>query len=170
MLLVKENMTNNWKKLKGYTVLYHTLSETGYTNIEIKNFIQEIYNTENYRPHYICLVGDADGPYAIPTFNENLSIYNGESDHPYTLLNGNDNISDVSIGRLSIQSLGDLATITNKIINYEQYPYLTDNNWFEKALCVGDASISGLSTFLILLTKSKIVTSSVCFKSISLLS
>ena len=138
----------NWKKLKGYTVLYHTLSETGYTNIEIKNFIQEIYNTENYRPHYICLVGDADGPYAIPTFNENLSIYNGESDHPYTLLNGNDNISDVSIGRLSIQSLGDLATITNKIINYEQYPYLTDNNWFEKALCVGDASISGLSTII----------------------
>ena len=138
----------NWKKSKGYTVLYHTLNQTGYTNTEIKSFIQNLYNNGDYPPNYICLVGDADGPYAIPTFNENLSIYNGETDHPYTLLNGNDNISDVSIGRLSIRSLGDLATITNKIINYEQYPYLSDNNWFEKALCVGDSAISGLSAII----------------------
>ena len=30
----------NWKKQKGYRVFYHTLSEVGYTNNEIKSFIQ----------------------------------------------------------------------------------------------------------------------------------
>ena len=138
----------NWKKLKGYKVFYHQLDEGGNTNTEIKEFIQSAYNNWEYPPNYICIIGDADGAYAVPTFNEALSIYNGESDHPYTLLDGNDNISDVAIGRLSIRSISDLATIINKIINYEQYPYISNTNWFERALCVGDPSVSGSSTVI----------------------
>lgn len=138
----------NWKKLKGYKVFYYQLNEVGYSSIEIKEFIQNAYDNWNYPPNYICIIGDADGTYAVPTFTESLSIYNGESDHPYTLLEGADNISDVAIGRLSIRSLSDLATIINKIINYEQYPYISNTNWFEKALCVGDPSVSGSSTVI----------------------
>ena len=86
-------------------------------NVEIKNFIQNAYDTWEYPPNFICIIGDADGPYAVPTFTENLSLHNGEGDHPYTLLEGDDYISDVNIGRLSIRSLSDLANISNKIIN-----------------------------------------------------
>ena len=85
----------NWKKLKGYSVHYYSLSQTGYTALEIKDFLQNAYNNWENPPNYLCIVGDADGPFAVPTFNETLSIYNGESDHPYTLLDGNDNISDI---------------------------------------------------------------------------
>ena len=138
----------NWKKQKGYKVFYYTLSEIGYTTTEIKAFIQSAYSNWQDRPNYICLIGDADGPYSVPTFNELLSTYNGEGDHPYTLLDGDDNISDIAIGRLSIRSLSDLATISNKIINYEQNPYLGATNWFKRALCVGDPSVSGMSTII----------------------
>ena len=138
----------NWKKLKGYVVHYYSLSEAGYTALEIKDFIQNAYDNWEKPPNYLCIIGDADGPFAVPTFNENLSIYNGESDHPYTLLDGDDNISDISVGRLSIRSLSHFATIINKIINYEQYPHISDINWFQRALCVGDPSISGSSTVI----------------------
>ena len=94
----------NWKKQKGYKVFYHSLDEIGTTNSDIKDFIQYAYDNWESQPDYICIIGDADGPYAIPTFNESLSVYNGEGDHPYTLLEGNDNISDVAIGRLSIRT------------------------------------------------------------------
>ena len=138
----------NWKKLKGYQVYYYQLNQIGYSSTEIKAFIQDAYDNWENPPNYVCIIGDADGVYAVPTFTENLSIYNGESDHPYTLLEGNDNISDIAIGRLSMRSLSDLATIINKIINYEQYPYISNTNWFEKGLCVGDPSISGSSTVI----------------------
>ena len=138
----------NWKKQKGYKVFYHSLDEIGTTNSDIKDFIQYAYDNWEFQPDYICIIGDADGPYAIPTFNESLSVYNGEGDHPYTLLEGNDNISDVAIGRLSIRTLSDLANILNKIISYEQTPYIGEINWFKRALCVGDASVSGVSTII----------------------
>ena len=138
----------NWKKQKGYKVFYHSLDEIGYTNTEIKSFIQSAYDNWEFKPNYICLIGDADGPYAVPPFNESLSIYSGEGDHPYTLLEGNDDISDVAIGRLSIRSLSDLANISNKILSYEQSPYTESTNWFKRALCVGDPSVSGMSTII----------------------
>ena len=138
----------NWKKQKGYRVFYYTLNDIGYTNSEIKSFIQSAYNNWEFRPNYICIIGDADGPYAVPTFNESLSNYNGEGDHPYTLLEGNDDISDVAIGRLSIRSLSDLANISNKILNYEQSPLINNIDWFKRGLCVGDPSVSGMSTII----------------------
>ena len=138
----------NWKKMKGYKVFYHTLSETGYTNTEIKAFIQHAYDNWEYPPNFICIVGAADGPFMVPTFTENFSLYNGEGDDPYTLLEGDDNISDVSIGRLSIRSLSHLANITNKILHYEQEPFLNNEDWFKRALCVGDPSLSGISTII----------------------
>ena len=138
----------NWKKQKGYRVFYYTLNDIGYTNTEIKSFIQTAYDNWEFRPNYICIIGDADGPYAVPTFNESLSIYNGEGDHPYTLLEGDDDISDVAIGRLSIRSLSDLANISNKILNYEQNPLINNIDWFKRGLCVGDPSVSGMSTII----------------------
>ena len=138
----------NWKKQKGYKVFYKTLNDTGYSNIEIKSFIQSAYDNWEYRPNYICIIGDADGPYAVPTFNESLSNYNGEGDHPYTLLEGYDDISDVAIGRLSIRSLSDLANISNKVLNYEQSPLINTTDWFKRGLCVGDPSVSGMSTII----------------------
>jgi len=138
----------NWKKMKGFEVLYYELSDVGYTSSAIKNFIQNAHDTWDNPPNYLCIVGDADGPYAVPTFNENLSVYNGETDLPYTLVSGNDYISDLAIGRLSVRSLSELANVINKIINYEQYPFVDGTNWFQRGLCVGDSSISGSSTVI----------------------
>jgi hypothetical protein len=134
----------NWRHRLGYIVNYVTTSTTGNTNTEIKNYIQTAYTTWSEPPEFVALVGDASGSYAIPTFHENWSWYNGEGDHPYSTLVGGDVLPEVIVGRLSFSTTTDLATIVNKTVQYESNPYLMEN-WFTRACMVGDPSPSGVS-------------------------
>lgn len=136
-----------WRTRKGQPVVLATTAQTGTTSSSIKSYIQNAYNTWQNPPEYICLVGDADGSYAIPTFYENLSGYNGEGDHPYTQLEGGDILADANIGRLSISTYTELETEVAKVVGYESAPYTaTDPDWFRRACLVGDPSSSGIST------------------------
>jgi len=135
----------DWRKRMGMPVRLATTAETGSSKENIKAFIQSAYNTWPVPPENICLVGDANGSYAIPTYHENLSNYHGEGDLEYSLLAGGDVLPDVNIGRLSIQTTGELDTEVAKIVGYESNPYVQDKSWFKRACLVGDASASGLS-------------------------
>ncbi len=135
-----------WKREKGFEVHVATTSQTGTTTSSIKNYIQSAYDNWPNPPEFICLVGDAQGTYSLPTWTESWSGYSGEGDHPYTHLAGQDYIADAFIGRLSFQTTTQLATIISKILNYEKTPYLDDPTWFTRALLVGDPSITGQST------------------------
>ena len=131
----------DWKHQKGFHVETADLAHTGSSLSQIKTFIQNAYNTWAYPPEFICLVGDADNPYNIPT-----GYYSsGEGDHYYTLLEGNDILADAFIGRLSFNSLLEFQTIITKLLNYEKTPYMVNTDWYKKALLVGDASTSGPS-------------------------
>ncbi len=133
-----------WKHQKGFEVHTVSTSETGSTNTAIKNYIQNAYDTWENPPEYVVLIGDVGGSYNIPTFIENWSGYNGAGDQPYALMEGDDILADLSLGRLSIDNLGHFLTIKNKILMYEQAPYM-ESNWFERAVMVGDPSHSGPS-------------------------
>ena len=135
------NYITDWKHQKGFRVETTDLAHTGSSSSQIKTFIQNAYNTWAYPPEFICLVGDADGSYNIPT-----SYYSsGEGDQYYTLLEGNDILADAIIGRLSFNSLLELQTIIAKILNYEKTPYMASTDWYTRALLVGDPSTSGPS-------------------------
>jgi Peptidase family C25/FlgD Ig-like domain/Propeptide_C25 len=136
----------NWKRQKGFEVSLITTSETGETFDEIKGFFQNAYDTWENPPEYICLAGDADGNYAIPTTYEYLSYYNGHGDHQYGQLEGDDILLDVHLGRLSYNSIAQLQVLVSKILYYEKSPMMQDTDWFEKALLIGDPSNSGQST------------------------
>ena len=140
---VSANLTyiTNWKHQKGFHVETADLAHTGSSLSQIKDFIQNAYDTWAYPPEFICLVGDAGGYYNIPT-----AYYSGgEGDQYYTLLEGNDILADVFIGRLSFNSLLEFQTIISKILNYEKTPYMANTDWYKKALLVGDQSSSGPS-------------------------
>ncbi len=135
-----------WKHQVGYEVHQASTSQTGTTTTTIKNYIQNAYNTWENPPDFVILVGDASGSYGIPTWYHSWSgRYNAEGDHPYALLDGDDEIEDVFIGRLSFSNLDELLVIASKILDYESDPYISDTEWYEQVLLVGDTNPSGIS-------------------------
>jgi len=135
----------DWKRTKGFDVTMVTTTETGTSNSNILNYIQNAYNTWENPPEYIILVGDVSGTFSIPTWYENFSYYNGEGDYPYTLLDGNDYLPDACIGRISIESANQLLTFLSKMNIYERNVYMSAPQMYNQSLLVGDTYPSGLS-------------------------
>ena len=130
--LYEPNDLIQWKNAKGISTQVVFLEETGTTSIEIKNYIQNAYNTWENPPDYVILIGDVDPPYTIPSFY--ISSENDVTDLPYTLIEGDDYFPEMLIGRLSVDSPIELMTIVLKILTYEKTPYMEDTSWFKSAL------------------------------------
>ncbi|MCK4654247.1 MAG: gingipain R, partial [Candidatus Cloacimonetes bacterium] len=127
----------DWKHQKGFEVSTQGFtSGTSYSTI--KSYIQTAYDTWENPPEFVCLVGDAGGSYNIPSGSYSY----GPGDQVYALLEGGDILADVFIGRLSFNSIIEFQTIIAKILNYEKEPYMTQTNWYQQALLVGDPSSS----------------------------
>ena len=131
-----------WRRRQGYNVLLATTAETGTTTSSIKAYIQTMYDTTKPPLEFVTLVGDVSGSWAIPTYTESLSGYNGRGDHTYTTLDGSDVLPDVHLGRLSFQDddIDNLDEIIAKIVGYETTPAVggTDPEWFTRGSLVGD--------------------------------
>jgi Peptidase family C25/FlgD Ig-like domain len=136
----------DWKRQKGFIVSLVTTAESGETYDEIKEYIQNAYDSWDNPPEYICLAGDATGTYPIPTFAENIAGDNGHGDHSYGLLEGDDDLLDAHIGRLSYDTITQLQILVNKILYYEKTPMMEDTEWYHRSLLAGDPSNSGPST------------------------
>jgi len=140
----------NWRKRQGYNVIVTTTEEAGSSFINIKSYIQNIYDTVEPPLEYILLVGDANGSITCATGTEYLSGYSGETDHYYTTLDGSDYLSDVHIGRLTATDPTQLLSIVDKIVTYETNPPMTeDPDWFNRASLVGDPGESGITTIFV---------------------
>ena len=134
----------DWKKRVGFDVQYVSSSSVVNNRNNLKNYIEEAYETWENPPVHVTIVGDATGSYDIPTWTESYSGYSGEGDMPYTTLEGGDVYPEVFIGRISFSSSSHLNTIISKTLNYESNPYM-DENWFQRACLVGDPATSGIS-------------------------
>jgi peptidase C25-like protein/flagellar hook capping protein FlgD len=131
---VGENLEylRDWKEQKGFEVNMASTGDIGNSNVAIKAYIQDAYDTWDNPPEYVILVGDVNGDIVLPTWIE--LVDNGEGDHPYSLLEGDDLLADVMIGRFSVQNILELQTMIAKAINYEKQPYLGNTDWYEKAI------------------------------------
>jgi hypothetical protein len=138
---VLENLEplTQWKQQKGFEVHLASTDVTGTSSSSIKSYIQEAYDNWMNPPEFICMVGDAEGSYSLPTGN----MDGGEGDQYYVLLDGDDILADAFIGRLSFDTITELQTIVAKILNYEKEPWTVQTGWYERALMVGDPSNSG---------------------------
>ncbi len=145
-----ETLTD-WRHKQGYVVNVASTSETGSSTTSIKNYIENAYENWENPPEHICLIGDANGSIAVPTYTvyggQGWSSASGEGDFPYTLLEGNDLLPEVTIGRISIRSTSEFITAVNKIIGYEKN-YANDSDWLNAIALVGDPNDSGISTVI----------------------
>lgn len=134
----------DWKHRLGYEVNYVNSSNVVNNTTNLKNYIEDAYESWDNPPEFVTIFGDANGTYDIPTFYENWSGYSGEGDHPYSQLEGSDIFPEVFLGRMSFSTQSHLNTIVGKILNYEASPYMGED-WFTRACLVGDPSTSGIS-------------------------
>jgi len=141
------NRIINQKKQKGFVITAVGTGSTGtngYTYQVIKSYIQTLYNNTQNRPEWIILVGDVNGDYNINAGN------NDPSDYPYTHLEGNDTLGDAFIGRISVETEGQLNNYWNKINKYEMnLPNPTDPALYKKAFLAGNSANSGISTWMV---------------------
>ena len=123
-----------WKRQCGIHTDVFTLDDTGSTTQEIKSFIQNRYDNLETRPDYLLLIGDVDDSFALPAYY--FSEENNVTDTPYTLLAGDDFFPEMLVGRFSIDSSYELATIINKVLRYEKMPYIDNSDWYNQAVLV----------------------------------
>jgi len=118
-----------WKNRKGIpTSSFLYPEETGSTETEIKNFIQEIYDQTGTLT-FILLVGDAED---IPPASGYAGWSGYAADPIYTLLSGEDEYPDAFIGRFSVETPEEAAIVVNKNLWYEINPDPT-GEWYNIA-------------------------------------
>lgn len=108
----------DWKERKGLAPQLVTVSQTGSTPYDIRQYILNLYNTSGTL-EYVLLAGDHP---ALPTYTEFYNPIGGgylKSDRYFAYLVGGDNLPDVFIGRLPAASTADLELMVSKILDYE---------------------------------------------------
>ncbi|MBA65533.1 MAG: hypothetical protein CMG55_07010 [Candidatus Marinimicrobia bacterium] len=123
----------SFKKSQGFDTYVRSISEAGGSAAEIKNTIEDILSMDAML-EYVLLIGDVDGFAEFPSFY--YGPENDVTDQQYTHILGEDVIPDVFIGRLSIDSLSDLAVIMSKTIQYVRDPLAFNQNWLDRGLIV----------------------------------
>ena len=130
-----------WKEKKGWHVTVATLSQTGSTPTDIKNYISNAYHYDSPPPEYVLLIGDKD---SLPPHGTTTPV--STSDYSYTLLDGDDFLAELLIGRLPANTSGELNTMIAKILGYERDPYMDETSWFTRALMVAANYPIGMMT------------------------
>jgi hypothetical protein len=124
-----------WKIKSGFKVIVTKFSDIGATStnpITIYNHIVDLYNNSENPPTYVTIVGDAEEfPYKIAVYSD----YSFPDEDYFVKVAGDDFIPDMFIGRISVQTSTTLDVILDKFLNYEQNPYMEDNDWFTSGIC-----------------------------------
>jgi hypothetical protein len=119
----------DWKTQKGIENEIVDVATIGGAD-EIKEYVQEYYNTHNLT--YVLLVGDHQH---VPAYQAS----SGYSDNYYGYLEGDDSYPEVFVGRFSAESKEHVNTQVNRSLQYEMNPPSSD----AYAECVGVGSAEG---------------------------
>jgi hypothetical protein len=104
-----------WKQLTGLLTKTVNVSDIGTTYTQIRQYIQDAYNSWAPRPSYILLLGDAE---YVPT-----TYVNGvPTDLWYTTVDGTDYYPDIFIGRIPADTADQADVMIQKTITYEKTP------------------------------------------------
>lgn len=143
-----------WRTRKGYRVEVAGPRQIGnpLSTTNVKSYIQSRYNNANPPLEFVCIVGDGNGNYVVPSYvyhaPDEVGVY-GVGDFGFSQLDGTDLLPDIAIGRLFFTSSAELLTQVNKTLRYEQTPAPRNTgshpNWYEAAGVVGDYDNQALS-------------------------
>ena len=113
-----------WKIEKGFNVITAYTDEIGSTNVEIKAFLQYLYDNataKNPAPSFILFVGDV---LQIPAYDGSItkiSPFSHKTDLDYVKLDGTDFLPEMYYGRFSANNTSELQPQIDKILEYEKF-------------------------------------------------
>jgi Leucine-rich repeat (LRR) protein len=138
------NTLAKWKITKGIATTVKMTSEIVTKPLDqeteanqIQSFIQNAYRNWNPPPTYVLLIGDAEfiSPYykTWHPYNDYCGGCEGYigTDLYYATVDGNDYFPDISLGRLSVDTLAEANRRVNNIIAYERNP-VVGNEFYQK--------------------------------------
>ncbi len=138
-LIISENNVNyleamesyvEWKKDMGYEVTMVSTVETGTSNSDIRDYIQDAYDTWDVPPSFVLLIGDTP---EIPHFT-GQGTGSPPTDLNYSMMEGNDYFPDIGVGRFSVANLTDLNNVIDKTLQYEQGTWGGGDDWVQTAV------------------------------------
>ncbi|MGK9370023.1 C25 family cysteine peptidase, partial [Melioribacter sp. Ez-97] len=136
LIIVADDFYNNliplrdWRTRKGNKTILVKCSDIGTTVNAIKNYIQNMYNTQE-SVTYILLVGEGNNADIPSKSIPYPGTQTAPTDPTYVLLEGDDPYPDAYISRISASNIDDVKNQIARIINYEASPVI--GTWFQKA-------------------------------------
>jgi Peptidase family C25/Propeptide_C25/Peptidase family C25, C terminal ig-like domain len=110
-----------WKRQMGISTLIATTDVIGEKNEDIQAYIQQAYDSDS-PPEYVLLFGDAE---FVPTNYRTLHVAHFTltgTDLYYACVDGMDYYPDISIGRISVDTLQQAQQRIERIIQYQKAP------------------------------------------------
>jgi protocatechuate 3,4-dioxygenase beta subunit len=102
----------------------------------VQNAISSRYQSWTLKPDYFVIIGDHDGPFAVPGIIRQ-DPNDGEdfaTDLYYACFDGTgDYYPDIAHGRISVSSAEEAMTVIQKIVAYERTP-VENNNFYQNGL------------------------------------
>jgi len=120
-----------WKHSKGFVTRVLKMSEVGSTAEDVKSAIQTAYDDWTPAPSYVLLVGDHDD--VPPDYYSGLKKC--VTDRPYACVDGSDFYPDLTLGRLTVHTADECATVVSKILVYDRDP--DAGSWYDAFLSAG---------------------------------
>ncbi len=135
----------DWRQMRGYRVrVARAYEDIGGGDTpsadDILDYIQNAYDTWEYPPDYVVLVGDvAMGGTFLPDYDYYSPFAGGESyasDYRYSLLEGDDYFADIIVGRISVDNEVEAQTYANKVVRYEAHPFDAGSQWLRRGAII----------------------------------
>lgn len=123
--LAQANLLADWKIRRGIRTEVRTTAETGASAAEIRNYIQNAYETWNPPPSFILFLGDAE---FIPPHYETVHPAQPPGDTEigtdlyYATVDGDDYFPDISTARISVDTWDEAQNLVLKLVDYERNP------------------------------------------------
>ncbi len=136
-----------WKRQKGWNLTLLTEDDVpAWTRSNIRNELISRYEEADPKFDYVVVIGDATGPFSVPSGSIGMLGNYGAGDFGYSTLNGNDQLPDVHIGRISVETIQQAASYVNKVLNYEKNPDPENNGWYNRGMVAAGSEDSGITT------------------------
>ena len=134
-----------WRREMGYHVSVVKLSDIGSnpTAYDIRDFIRDAYSNWPVPPTFVLLIGDVDRmPYFVGHGADSPA-----TDLYYADMDGTDYLPDLWVGRLSVASSSQLASVVTKVLSYERNQWSQGEEWAQRAyfMASDDPSFHGLA-------------------------
>lgn len=120
----------NWKLKKGIQVEMVDMASVGTTETEVKTYVSNYYTNNGLT--YLLLVGDYQ---QIPSPLSSPAQSGGASDPSYGYLSGSDSYPEIFVGRFSAQTVADVETQVQRVLDYEINPVAT-GTYYDKGVCI----------------------------------